>query len=173
MAGTANPRDPSRQSAKPRCCSPPARMRAHLDGVSDSDMDFRNAWWLNATGGPPCIVVALTAVGGVATPAPLLRAKAGARAARHRHGLGLGPRSGGLDFDRPRRPGLRRGDPHLAHALRVLRLHLGGVDALRKGEIPLERAVRDLADEIVLVRGVVIGLALALDGEDVVLQGHL
>src|SRR2546427_12125227 len=73
MAGTANPRDPSRQSAKPRCCSPPARMRAHLDGVSDSDlavsvranldsalgrwrplaraMDFRNAWWLNATGG--------------------------------------------------------------------------------------------------------------------------
>src|SRR5256884_7259870 len=42
-----------------------------------------------------------------------------------------------------------------------------------KSEIPLERAVRDLADEIVLVRGVVIGLALALDGEDVVLQGHL
>src|SRR3989449_8321735 len=72
-----------------------------------------------------------------------------------------------------RRRGLRRGDPHLEHALRVLRLHLGGVDALRKGEIPLERAVRDLADEIVLVRGVVIGLALALDGEDVVLQGHL
>src|SRR2546427_10191378 len=195
MAGTANPRDPSRQSAKPRCCSPPARMRAHLDGVSDSElavsvranldsalgqwrplsraMDFRNAWWLNATGGPPCIVVALTAVGGVATPAPLLRAKAGARAGRHRHGLGLGPRSGGLDFDRPRRRGLRRGDPHLEHALRVLRLHLGGVDALRKGEPPLERAVRDLADEIVLARGVVIGLALALDGEDVVHQGHV
>src|SRR5437016_3729366 len=32
--------------------------------------DFRNAWWLNATGGPPCIVVALTAVGGVAISAP-------------------------------------------------------------------------------------------------------
>src|SRR3989442_6401025 len=97
MAGTANPRDPSRQSAKPRCCSPPARMRAHLDGVSDSDLavsvranfdsalgqwrplsrglDFRNAWLLHATGGPPCIVVALTAAGGVATPAPLLPAK--------------------------------------------------------------------------------------------------
>ena len=110
MAWTANPRDPSRQSAKPRCRSPPARMSAHRDGVSDSDMgvppslqwdaehrdhcglavsvratfdsalgqwrplaratDFRNAWWLNATGGPPCIVVALTAVGGVAISAP-------------------------------------------------------------------------------------------------------
>src|SRR2546426_5512743 len=38
MAWTANPRDPSRQSAKPRCRSPPARMSAHRDGVSDSDM---------------------------------------------------------------------------------------------------------------------------------------
>src|SRR4029453_12674246 len=66
-------------------------------------------------------------------------------------------RSGGLDFDRPRRRGLRRGDPHLEHAVRVLRLHVGGVDALRKGEIPLERAVRDFADKIVLARGVVIG----------------
>jgi len=33
-------------------------------------MDFRNAWWLNAMGGPPCIVVALTAVAGVAISAP-------------------------------------------------------------------------------------------------------
>src|SRR5437867_13218104 len=97
MAWTANPLDPSRQSAKRRCRSPPARMSAHRDGVSDSDMglppslqwdvatfdsapgqwrplaratDFRNAWWLNATGGPPCIVVALAAVGGVAISAP-------------------------------------------------------------------------------------------------------
>src|SRR2546430_16751740 len=38
MAWTANPRDPSRQSAKPRCRAPPARMSAHRDGVSGSDM---------------------------------------------------------------------------------------------------------------------------------------
>src|SRR2546430_760399 len=41
-----------------------------------------------------------------------------------------------------------------------------------KSSIP-ERAVCDLADEIVLARGVVIGLALALDVEDVGHQGHL
>jgi hypothetical protein len=34
---------------------------------------------------------------------------------------------------------------------------------MRKLEIPPERAVRNLAGEIVLARGVVIGLALALD----------
>src|SRR5712691_8579278 len=82
------------------------------------------------------------------------------------------PRSCGLDFDRPRRRGVWRGNPHLEHALSVLRLHVGGVDALRKGEIPLERAVRDFTDEIVLARAVVIGLTLPFDGEHVVHQGH-
>src|SRR5437016_2585105 len=44
--------------------------------------------------------------------------------------------------------------------------------AMGEGEAPLERTVRDLADEVVLARGVVVGLALTLDGEDVVHQGH-
>src|SRR5881397_2932041 len=66
----------------------------------------------------------------------------------------------------------RRGDPHLEHAVRVLRLHLGAVDALGEREAPLEPTVRDLADEVVLVRSVRPGLALALDGEDVVHPGH-
>ncbi len=48
---------------------------------------------------------------------------------------------------------------------------MGGVDALGEGEAPVERAVRDLTDEIVLARAVVVGLTLALDGEDVVHQG--
>src|SRR6266700_8091327 len=88
------------------------------------------------------------------------------RAGVDRHGPGPDrPRSCGLDFDRPRRRGSRRGDPHLEHAVRGLRLHLGGVDALGEREAPLERTVRDLADEVVLARGVVVGLALTLDGE--------
>src|SRR5437870_5061857 len=82
------------------------------------------------------------------------------------------PPSGGLDFDRSRHCGTRRGDPHLEHAVRVLRLNLGRVDALGEREAPLEPAVGDLANEVVLVRGVGVGLALALDGEDVVHQGH-
>src|SRR4029453_2493314 len=80
--------------------------------------------------------------------------------------------SGGLDFDHSRHRGSRRGDPHLEHAVRVLRLHLSAVDALGEREAPLEPTVRDLADEIVLVRSVRPGLALAFDGEDVVHPGH-
>src|SRR5439155_1163913 len=72
-------------------------------------------------------------------------------------GTGTGPglaalASGGLDFDHPRHRSARRGDPHLEHAVRVLRLHLGAVDALGEREAPLEPTVRDLADEVVLVR---------------------
>src|SRR6266404_4800914 len=101
-------------------------------------------------------------------------ATAEARAGRHRHAPSLGrARLGGLDFDHPPRRGARRGDPHLEHAVRALGLHLGGVDALGQREAPLECAVRDLADEIVLARAVGVGLALALDGEDVVHHGHL
>src|SRR5207247_9475878 len=74
-------------------------------------------------------------------------------------GTGTGPglaalASGGLDFDHPRHRSARRGDPHLEHAVRVLRLHLGAVDALGEREAPLEPTVRDLADEVVLVRSV-------------------
>src|SRR6266566_6343961 len=75
--------------------------------------------------------------------------------------------SGGLDFDRSRHCGSRRGDPYLEHAVRVLRLNLGRVDALGEREAPLEPAVRDLADEVVLVHSVRLSLSLALDGEDV------
>src|SRR6185295_12708871 len=42
----------------------------------------------------------------------------------------------------------------------------------QEGEIPLERAVRDFSDEVVLARRVVIGFALALDAEHVVHHGH-
>src|SRR4029077_5395403 len=38
---------------------------------------------------------------------------------------------------------------------------------------PLEGAVLDLADEVILAGGVAVGLALALDGEDVAHPGHL
>src|SRR5713226_5197933 len=97
-----------------------------------------------------------------------------ARAGRRRHRPSPGrSRSGRLDFDRPPRRGARRGDPHLEHAVRALGLHLGGVDALGEREAPLECAVRDLADKVVLARAVGVGLALALDGEDVVHHGHL
>src|SRR5437870_12371222 len=82
------------------------------------------------------------------------------------------PASGGLDFDHPGHRSSRRGDPHLEHAVRVLRLHLGAVDALGEREAPLEPTVRDLADEVVLVRSVRPGLALAFDGEDVVHPRH-
>jgi hypothetical protein len=44
----------------------------------------------------------------------------------------------------------------------------GAVDALGEREAPLESTVRDLADEVVLVRSVRPGLALASDGEDVI-----
>ena len=43
----------------------------------------------------------------------------------------------------------------------------------RGAQAPLECAVRELADEVVLARAVGVGLALALDGEDVVHPGHL
>src|SRR5437867_1553846 len=100
-------------------------------------------------------------------------AKTGARPGRYRHGPGLAVlASGGLDFDHSRHYSSRRGDPHLEHAVRVLRLHLGAVDALGEREAPLEPAVRDLADEVVLVRSVRSGFALAFDGEDVVHPGH-
>src|SRR5882672_6318705 len=100
-------------------------------------------------------------------------AKTGARPGRHRHGPGLAALAlGGLDFDHSRHRNSRRGDPHLEHAVRVLRLHLGAVDALGGREAPLEPTVRDLADEVVLVRRVRPGFALAFDGEDVVHPGH-
>jgi hypothetical protein len=47
----------------------------------------------------------------------------------------------------------------------VLRLHVGDIGALGERESPLERAVRELPEEVVLARGVVIGLALALNGD--------
>src|SRR6266850_6063631 len=57
-------------------------------------------------------------------------AKTGARPGRHRHGPGLAALAlGGLDVDHSRHRYSRRGDPHLEHAVRVLRLHLGAVDA--------------------------------------------
>src|SRR5881409_3482372 len=77
-------------------------------------------------------------------------AKTGARPGRHRHGPGLAAlASGGLDFDHPRHRSSRRGDPHLEHAVRVLRLHLGAVDALGEREAPLVPTVRDLKDYFV------------------------
>src|SRR5438046_1501622 len=81
---------------------------------------------------------------------------AGTRPGRHRDGLDPRPlsHSSGLDFDRSRHRGSRRGDSYLEHAVRVLRLNLGGVDAFGEREAPLAPAVRDLADEVVLVRGV-------------------
>src|SRR6267378_8689310 len=87
-------------------------------------------------------------------------AKTGARPGRHRHGPGLAAlASSGLDFDHPRHRSSRRGDPHLEHAVRVLRLHLSAVDALGECEAPLEPTVHDLADEVVLARSVGPGLA--------------
>src|SRR4030095_14492793 len=83
------------------------------------------------------------------------------------------PRSGGFDFDHPRRRGARRGDSHLEHAVHARGLHSGDVDALGERDASLERAVRDLTDEVLLARGVVIGLPLSLDGERVVHHGHL
>src|SRR5437016_8583446 len=82
------------------------------------------------------------------------------------------PASGGLTFYRSRHRSSRPRYPYLEHAVRVLRLNLGRVDALGEREAPLEPAVGDLANEVDLVRGVGVGLALALDGEDVVHQGH-
>src|SRR5207302_2923239 len=83
-------------------------------------------------------------------------------------GTGTGPglaalASGGLDFDHPRHRSSRRGDPHLEHAVRILRLHLSAVDALGECEAPLEPTVHDLTDEVVLARSVGPGLALAFD----------
>src|SRR5947199_8390348 len=99
-------------------------------------------------------------------------AKTGARPGRHRHGPGLAAlASGGLDFDHSRHRCSRRGNPHLEHAVRVLRLHLGAVDALGEREAPLEPTVRDLADEVVLVRSVSPGYAVAFDGDDVIHPG--
>jgi len=49
---------------------------------------------------------------------------------------------------------------------------LGGSTPSGRVKFRFERAVCDLADEIGLARGVVIGLALALDGETLVHQGH-
>src|SRR4029434_6768800 len=46
------------------------------------------------------------------------------------------------------------------------------VAAYVKREAPRNPAVRDLADEVVLVRSVRPGFALAFDGEDVVHPGH-
>src|SRR5260370_29914524 len=80
--------------------------------------------------------------------------------------------SGGFDFDHPRRRSSRHGDPHPQHAIHGFRLHLGGVNALRKSDTPLERAVRDLPDKVLRAHGVVVRLAFALDAEHAVHQGH-
>src|SRR5229473_402673 len=98
-----------------------------------------------------------------------------ARAGDACRSTGTAPRplpSGGFDFDRPRRRSSRHSDPHLQHAIHGFRLHLGGVNALGKSETPLERAVRDLADKVLRAHGVVVRLAVALDGEHAVHQGH-
>jgi hypothetical protein len=47
---------------------------------------------------------------------------------------------------------------------------LGGVDALGERETPLECAVRELADKVVLAGAVRVGLAVAVDGEDIVIK---